>query len=103
MIYDTRRREEAHTEERIGNPTASRRVAALRLNLSTKEDLPRKCGPLFVFTGERSGAVSVLFSDPVLEEKFRLALRCLTLLSFFLLACVCVSLNLLFSIMLLGF
>lgn len=41
-------------------------VAPLQLNLSTKEDLQRKCGALFVFTGGRSGEqlapVSVLLS-----------------------------------------
>lgn len=71
-------------------------VAALRLNLSTKEDLQRKCGALFVFTGERSGAQLVLlqfcfrsgFGGKVLSHAASPNSR-LVFISFFVCVCVC--------------
>lgn len=84
-------------------------VAALQLNLSTKEDLQRKCGALFVFTGGRSGAQLVSFFQFCSQSGFAAkVLSCTTLLKsshFFPFACmcVCVSLNLLFGIMRLEF
>lgn len=101
MIYDTRRRAEAHTEERIGNPTASRRGTAAKF--IDKRGFAEEMWAVVCFYRRKERCCFSFVSDPFLEEKFCLALPCLTPLPFFLFACVCVSLHLLFSIMLLGF
>lgn len=100
MIYDMRRKEEAHTEERIGNPTASRRGTAAKF--IDKRGFAEEMWGVVCFYRRKERCCFSFVSDPVLGRK---VLSCAALsnsrLFFFL--HVCVSLNLLFSIMLLGF
>lgn len=106
MIYDWRRGGGRGTYG--GTDRQSGGVAPLQLNLSTKEDLQRKCGALFVFTGGRSSA-QLVFQFCSQSGFGAKVLSCATWLNapvfsfFFSFAYVCVSLNLLFGIMRLDF
>lgn len=90
MIYDMRRKEEAHTEERIGNPTASRRGTAAKFIV--KRGFAEEMWGVVCFYRRKERRCFSFVSDPVLGGK---VLSCAalsnSLVFFSFCMCVCVT------------